>query len=152
MRAAVCLRTGGRRARQHKTPQKKERSMAGKFELKKGSTGKFSFNLKAGNGQVIFTSQSYADKRSATAGIKSVKTNAGKAARYERKSSSNGQAYFTMTATNGQVIGKSQMYTSATGMEKGIQSVMKNAPAADTADLTAAADKKKEKKEKKKGK
>tara|TARA_B100000287_G_scaffold396376_1_gene411975 strand:+ start:673 stop:1113 length:441 start_codon:yes stop_codon:yes gene_type:complete len=116
----------------------KERSMAGKFELKKGRTGKFSFNLKAGNGQVIFTSQSYADKRSANAGIKSVKTNASKAERFERKSSTKGQAYFTMTATNGQVIGKSQMYTSAPGMEKGIQSVMKNAPAAETVDLTAA--------------
>ena len=46
--------------------------MAGKFELKKGRTGKFSFNLKAGNGQVIFTSQSYADKRSANAGIKNL--------------------------------------------------------------------------------
>ena len=112
--------------------------MAGKFELKKGRTGKFSFNLKAGNGQVIFTSQSYADKRSANAGIKSVKSNAGKAERYERKSSSKGQAYFTMIASNGQVIGKSQMYTGVPGMEKGIQSVMKNAPGAETVDLTAA--------------
>lgn len=112
--------------------------MAGKFELKKGRTGKFSFNLKAGNGQVIFTSQSYADKRSANAGIKSVKNNAGKAERYERKSSSKGQAYFTMIASNGQVIGKSQIYTGAPGMEKGIQSVMKNAPGAETVDLTVA--------------
>jgi len=123
--------------------KQREQNMAGKFELKKGSTGKFSFNLKAGNGQVIFTSQAYADKRSANAGIKSVKTNAGKADRYERKSSSKGQAYFTMTATNGQVIGKSQMYTGVPGMEKGIQSVMKNAPAAETVDLTAADTKKK---------
>ena len=46
--------------------------MAGKFELKKGKTGKFSFNLKSGNGQVVFTSQTYDDKRSANAGIKSV--------------------------------------------------------------------------------
>ncbi|MEQ8689785.1 MAG: DUF1508 domain-containing protein, partial [Pseudomonadales bacterium] len=43
--------------------------MAGKFELKKGKSGKFSFNLKAGNGQVIFTSQAYDSKRSAIAGI-----------------------------------------------------------------------------------
>ncbi|MEQ8514655.1 MAG: YegP family protein [Chromatocurvus sp.] len=43
-----------------------------------------------------------------------------------------------MTATNGQVIGKSQMYTGITGMEKGIKSVTKNAPAAETRDLTDA--------------
>jgi hypothetical protein len=110
--------------------------MAGKFELKKGSSGKFSFNLKSGNGQVVFTSQSYASKRAALAGIESVKKNAATAARFERKTSSKGQGYFVMTATNGQVIGKSQMYASLPGMEKGIRSVEKNAPAAAVRDLT----------------
>ena len=112
--------------------------MAGKFELKKGNSGKFSFNLKAGNGQVVFTSQTYDSKRSATAGIESVKKNAIVPERYERKTSTKGQAYFVITATNGQTIGKSQMYTGLTGMEKGIKSVMKNAPIADTRDLTEA--------------
>lgn len=115
--------------------------MAGKFELKKGKTGKFSFNLKSGNGQVVFTSQTYDDKRSATGGIKSVKTNAAKDARFERKKSTKGQPYFVIKATNGQVIGKSQMYANAVSMEKGIKSVMKNAPTAETNDLTVEAKK-----------
>jgi len=113
--------------------------MAGKFELKKGKTGKFSFNLKSGNGQVVFTSQTYDSKRSATAGIKSVAKNADKDARYERKSSTKGQPYFVIKATNGQVIGKSQMYSNAVSMEKGIKSVAKNAPTAETLDLTVEA-------------
>ncbi|WP_439100439.1 YegP family protein [Congregibacter sp.] len=117
--------------------------MAGKFELKKGKTGKFSFNLKSGNGQVVFTSQTYDSKRSATAGITSVKKNADKDARYERKSSTKGQPYFVIKATNGQVIGKSQMYSNAVSMEKGIKSVGLNAPGADTLDLTVEAPKKK---------
>jgi uncharacterized protein YegP (UPF0339 family) len=50
--------------------------MSGKFVLKKGSTGKFHFNLQAGNGQVIATSETYESKESALNGIKSVKTNA----------------------------------------------------------------------------
>jgi hypothetical protein len=50
--------------------------MAGKFVLKKGSTGKFHFNLMAGNGQVIATSESYESKASALNGIQSVQTNA----------------------------------------------------------------------------
>lgn len=33
--------------------------MAAKFVLKKGSTGKFRFNLVATNGQVIATSEAY---------------------------------------------------------------------------------------------
>ena len=50
--------------------------MAGKFVLKKGSTGKFHFNLHAANGQVIATSQHYESKESALNGIESVRRNA----------------------------------------------------------------------------
>ena len=50
--------------------------MAGKFVLKKGTTGKFHFNLLASNGQVIATSESYNSKEAALNGIESVKTNA----------------------------------------------------------------------------
>ena len=50
--------------------------MAAKFVLKKGSTGKFRFNLVAPNGQVIATSETYESKASVINGIKSVKRNA----------------------------------------------------------------------------
>ncbi|MFY9933535.1 MAG: YegP family protein [Streptosporangiaceae bacterium] len=50
--------------------------MAGKFVLKKGSSGKYHFNLVAGNGQVIATSETYERKASALNGIESVKSNA----------------------------------------------------------------------------
>ncbi len=50
--------------------------MAGKFVLKKGSSGKFHFNLLAANGQVIATSEAYEQKQSALNGIESVKKNA----------------------------------------------------------------------------
>jgi uncharacterized protein len=50
--------------------------MAAKFVLKKGSTGKFRFNLVATNGQVIATSETYESKAAALNGIESVKRNA----------------------------------------------------------------------------
>ncbi len=50
--------------------------MAGKFVLKKGSTGKFHFNLVASNGQVIATSEAYESKSAALNGIESVQKNA----------------------------------------------------------------------------
>ena len=50
--------------------------MAAKFVLKKGSTGKFHFNLVATNGQVIATSEAYESKAAALNGIESVKKNA----------------------------------------------------------------------------
>ena len=49
---------------------------AAKFVLKKGSTGKFPFNLVATNGQIIATSEAYETKASAINGIESVKRNA----------------------------------------------------------------------------
>ncbi|HEY1703064.1 MAG TPA: YegP family protein [Trebonia sp.] len=54
--------------------------MSGKFVLKKGDSGKYHFNLLAGNGQVIATSQHYESRESAMHGIKSVQANAAEAA------------------------------------------------------------------------
>jgi uncharacterized protein YegP (UPF0339 family) len=47
-----------------------------KFEVKKSSNGQFRFNLVAGNGQVVATSESYAAKQSALDTIASIKKNA----------------------------------------------------------------------------
>jgi uncharacterized protein YegP (UPF0339 family) len=47
--------------------------MAGKFVLKKGSSGRYHFNLVASNGQVVATSEAYANKELALSAIDSVK-------------------------------------------------------------------------------
>ena len=111
--------------------------MAAKYELKAGSKGHFHFNLKAGNGQVILSSESYTTKAAALAGIESVKKNAGDDARFERKTAKDGSPYFVLKAGNGEIIGKSEMYASASSMENGIASVKTNAGAV-VADLTEA--------------
>jgi uncharacterized protein YegP (UPF0339 family) len=41
----------------------------GKFIISKRTNGEFQFNLKAGNGQVILTSQGYSTKSSCENGI-----------------------------------------------------------------------------------
>ena len=46
--------------------------MAGKFELKKSKNDKYFFNLLAGNGQIILSSEMYESKASALNGIASV--------------------------------------------------------------------------------
>ena len=53
--------------------------MAGKFEIKQAKSGQFHFNLKAGNGEIIATSEMYNSKDAAKNGIESVKTNAASA-------------------------------------------------------------------------
>ena len=104
--------------------------MAGKFELKVASNGKYHFNLLAGNGQIILSSEMYESKSAAENGIASIQTNAGDDARYDRLTSSAGDPYFTLKAGNGQVIGRSEMYKSTASMENGIESVKNNAPGA----------------------
>lgn len=110
--------------------------MAGYFELKAAAGGQFMFNLKAGNHEIILTSERYASKQSATGGIASVQKNAPSDARYTRKVASNNSPFFVLSSTNGETIGKSEMYSSAASMEGGITSVKANAPTATTKDLT----------------
>ena len=100
----------------------------GKFVISKRKSGEFQFNLKAGNGQTILASEGYTTKASCENGVESVKKNAAEDSNYERKNSSSGKFHFNLKAGNGQVIGSSEMYESAGGMENGIESVKKNAP------------------------
>ena len=100
--------------------------MAGWFELSKSSDGQFRFVLKADNAETILNSELYKAKSSAENGIASVQANCSNDDRYERKTASNGKAYFNLKASNGQVIGTSQMYATASSRDPGIASAKVN--------------------------
>lgn len=103
----------------------------GTFVLKTGKNGEFYFNLKAGNGQVILSSEGYSSEAARQNGITSVRQNAVIDERYDRKTASNGKPYFSLKAGNGQIIGNSELYESEAARENGITSVKKNAPDAE---------------------
>ena len=111
--------------------------MAGKFQLKKAVNGDFHFNLLASNGQIILQSEMYKAKPSALNGIESVKKNAADASRFELKTATGGKPYFVLKASNGQVVGQSQMYSGEAAASSGIDSVKSNAPDASVEDLSA---------------
>ncbi len=102
--------------------------MAGKFELYTDKAGEYRFRLKAGNGQIILASEGYKQKASAENGIASVRKNAPEDARYERKETKSGGHMFNLKATNGQVIGTSESYTTTAARDNGVESVKNNAP------------------------
>ncbi len=106
-----------------------------KFEISTRKNGEFQFNLKASNGEVILTSEGYTTKAACINGAESVKKNAVEEKRYEKMVAKNGKPYFTLKATNGQIIGQSQMYASERNRDNGIASVMKNAPVAEIVEL-----------------
>jgi uncharacterized protein YegP (UPF0339 family) len=107
-----------------------------KFEITKDKSGQFRFNLKAANGQAILSSEAYKTKAACENGIESVKKNAADDALFEKKTAKDGSPYFNLKSSNGQVIGASEMYNSASAMENGIASVKKNASLAGVQDLS----------------
>jgi len=102
-----------------------------KFLIKKTKTGQFRFSLTAKNGQVILNSENYSTKSACTNGVESVKKNAESDERYERATAKNGEFYFNLKSTNGQVIGTSETYKAKASMESGIESVKTNAKSAE---------------------
>jgi uncharacterized protein YegP (UPF0339 family) len=99
----------------------------GKFVITKRTNGEFQFNLKANNGQTILASEGYAAKSSCENGVESVKRNAQKDTQFDRKTAVNGKPYFNLKATNGQIIGTSEMYETEASRDNGIASVKSNA-------------------------
>ena len=109
--------------------------MNGYFELKRSGTSGYMFNLKAGNHEIILTSEIYASKEGAMNGITSVQNNSPTDDSYERKIAKDDSAYFVLKATNGQTIGKSEMYSSESARDKGIESVKTNGPTMTTKEV-----------------
>lgn len=100
--------------------------MTGYYELKRSGENGYMFNLKAGNHETILTSQIYAGKDGAQDGIASVQANAPLDQQFGRKVAKDGSAYFVLTATNGLTIGTSEMYSSPSARDKGIESATNN--------------------------
>ena len=113
----------------------------GKFVIRKTNTG-IKFDLKAGNGEVIATSEVYASENSCRAGVASVQKNAPKAAienqtiadfaqekcpKFEVYVDKRGEYRFRLKATNGQIIAVGEGYKALAGCLNGIASVQKNA-------------------------
>ena len=108
----------------------------GKFTISKRKNDEYQFNLKAGNGEIILTSEGYTTKANCQKGIESVRINSQDDTRYDRRVAVKEKEYFVLKARNGEIIGKSQYYSSKSSMEIGIDSVKTNAPTAEIIDET----------------
>ena len=116
----------------------------GKFLVRKTNTG-IKFDLKAGNGEVIATSEVYSSMEACKKGIASVKKNAEAAVenqtvegyavqkhpKFEVYADKAGEFRFRLKAKNGQVIAVSEGYKALKSCLNGIESVKKNAPEAE---------------------
>jgi uncharacterized protein YegP (UPF0339 family) len=112
----------------------------GKFIVKKASTG-YMFNLLAGNGEIIATSEIYTSEASCLNGVESVSVNAPIAnfedqtddpvktavnPKFEMYKDKAGEFRFRLKAKNGEIIAVSEGYKAKAGCLNGIDSVRKN--------------------------
>ena len=116
----------------------------GQFVIKDTCNGGFKFDLKAGNGEIIASSQIYKSEASCKAGIESVKVNALapvedqtvenfevlKHPKYEVYTDKAGEFRFRLKAKNGEIIATSEGYKAKASALNGIASIGKNAPEA----------------------
>ncbi len=120
----------------------------GKIKISAVKTG-FKFNLVAGNGEIIGTSQVYSSKDSAKKGAESVKNVAPSAntedqtlenfqkavnPKFEIYKDSAGEFRFRLNAKNGENILASEGYKKKDSCLKGIESVKKNAETSEIVD------------------
>ena len=99
--------------------------MAAIYEIKRAKNKEFYFNLKAPNGEIVLTSETYKTRGGAKNGIESVRKHGPDGLNYDMKLDKRKQYYFVLKSANHKVIGRSESYTRAANMEKGIQAVMK---------------------------
>lgn len=113
----------------------------GKFVIKETKSG-FKFDLKAGNGEIIASSEVYNALKSAQNGVESVRNNAPianvedqtvevyateKHPKFEMYTDKAGEYRFRLKAKNGEIIATSEGYKAKAGCLNGIESVKKNA-------------------------
>ena len=125
----------------NKKKRGKEAYIMGKFVIRE-KNGKYSFRLKASNGEIIVASQMYKSLQTCKAGIKSVRANAPvanledqtkegftaqKHPKFEVYTDNAGEFRFRLKAKNGQIIAASEGYTAVKSCLNGIESVRKNA-------------------------
>ncbi|NER62204.1 YegP family protein [Pseudomonas sp. MAFF212428] len=110
--------------------------MSAKFEIFLGTNRQYYFRLKASNGEKILASEGYTTKANCQNGIQSVKTHSPYDSNYKKLTSTNHQYYFTLNASNAQVIGTSETYTTTQSRDGGIAAVKAYAPTAPVVDLT----------------
>ena len=116
----------------------------GKFVVKEVKTG-FKFNLKAGNGEIIATSEVYSSEKSCLNGIASVRKNCAseiedqtvepievqKHPKYEVYLDKAGEYRFRLKARNGEIIAVGEGYKKKASCLNGIESIKRNAPDAE---------------------
>ena len=98
-------------------------SRSASFDPFEGADGQHYFRLVAGNGEIVLASEGYTTRAAAQNGIASVIEHGNDKRNYDILEAKNGHWYFTLSASNGEVIGVSELYVSKSNAERGAATV-----------------------------
>jgi uncharacterized protein len=104
---------------------KADSAAAARFETFTGKDGQHYFHLLAGNGEKVLASQGYVSTQGANKGIDSVRFNGAIDTSYQLLQAADGEWYFNLLAGNYQVVGTSELYTTKSNAERGLETVAK---------------------------
>lgn len=101
-------------------PKTEPAPRAQRFEIFQGEDRKTYFHLRAGNGEIMLSSQGYTAASSAKTGVASVVANGGDASNYEVFETEGGQYAFRLVAQNHEVIARSETYASKSSADRAV--------------------------------
>lgn len=121
-----------------------------RFVVKEAVNGQPYFVLTAKNGAIIGKSETYSSTAALENGMASVMKNAGlsdiedlssegapkRKAKFEMYNSKSGEFYFRLRAKNGEILFRSEGYTSKQGAKNGMETIIELAKEAEFQDLT----------------
>ena len=99
-----------------------------RVQLLESGRDQFRFNVYAGNGEVVLSSEQYTTKASALNGAFSVVENGVEENSYKVLESATGGFYFNLHAANHQIIATSEMYTTRQSAERARDAVIQLLP------------------------
>jgi uncharacterized protein YegP (UPF0339 family) len=97
----------------------------GKIEIYVGEDSQLYFRVVASNGEKLLRSEAYETRAGAEKGVESVKKNGVEPKRYQLAQSEDGLWFFNLRATNGEIIGTSETYSSKSNAQRGMTTLQK---------------------------
>lgn len=91
-----------------------------RFEVFTGENRQTYFHLRAGNGEIMLSSEGYSSKQAAQNGLASVQANGNKASSFQIFSAADGQYGVRLVAANGETIARGELYASRANAERAV--------------------------------
>jgi len=94
-----------------------------RFEVFQGEDRQYYFHLRAGNGEIVLTSEGYTTKQSAISGVASVQSNGASASSFQTYQAANGQYGIKLQAKNHATIAQGELYVSQSNATRAVSTI-----------------------------